>query len=76
MFPYLQLYPKATPGFPVSSFPYRGDDHWLAPIVALQLNTTGATTVKCNVYGKNIERSDTYLLERGAYNRIRIRIHS
>jgi len=69
-----EIYPKSTPGFPVSFFPYRGEDNWLAPIVALQLNTTSTTRVKCDVYGKNIKRSDTYLIERGAFNRVRIQI--
>ncbi|KAK3726918.1 hypothetical protein QZH41_016707 [Actinostola sp. cb2023] len=68
------VYPKDTPGFPVSFFPYRGDSHWLAPIVAVKINATSSKQVKCNVHGKNIKKSTTYLLERGAYNRIRLQI--
>ncbi|KXJ26213.1 sodium/potassium-transporting ATPase subunit beta-1 [Exaiptasia diaphana] len=69
------IYPKETPGYPVSFFPYRAEEHWLSPLVALKVDDMGSMKIKCNVYGKNIERSETYLLERGAYNRIRIEIN-
>ncbi|XP_031554696.1 sodium/potassium-transporting ATPase subunit beta-1-like [Actinia tenebrosa] len=69
-----KVYPEQTPGFPVGFFPYRGQGKWLSPIVAVQINGTSNEEAKCSAYAKNVERSSTFLLERGAYNRVRIQI--
>ena len=68
-----KIYPL---GFPVSFFPYRIEDHWLGPIVAIQVNRTDGFTLKCDLEAKNIEKSETYRMDRGAYGRLQIKIGS
>ncbi|EDO32320.1 predicted protein [Nematostella vectensis] len=71
----IKVYPEENPGWPVSFYPYRMEDNWLAPVIAVQVNTTSTTEVRCRALGKNIQQTDSYLLKRGAYGRVRIEIN-
>lgn len=66
-----QVYPD---GFPVSFFPYRIEDNWLGPLVAIKVNLKSAFTMKCDLEARNVEKSTSYRMDRGAYGRLQIKI--
>lgn len=70
----LEIYPSDKPGFATSFYPYLSEENWLPPIAAIKVNTTSPAVIRCEAIAENIERSETFRLNRGATGRVRIEI--
>lgn len=71
----MEIYPTKTPGFPTNFYPYKIQDYWLAPVAAIRLiGAKKGDVILCEANAKNIEKSETFRVERGAHGRSRIEI--
>ncbi|RMX42935.1 hypothetical protein pdam_00001774 [Pocillopora damicornis] len=70
----LEIYPTDKPGFAANFYPYLSEENWLPPIAAIKVNSTQKAVLLCEANAKNIEKSETYRLNRGATGRVRIEI--
>ena len=61
-------------GFMIGGFPFKGQKHYQAPVVAVQVDAPldKSVTVICDLQGEDIEISDSIVASR-AYGRIRIK---
>lgn len=60
-------------GYQIAAFPFRGQENFELPVVALRFNVHEIKTFDCNLKGKDIELSESVMPHR-AFGRIRIKV--